>query len=157
MVIVYPNGESGPSVFRPHACTRKIHAHEMTSAQGEARKNRTIAFLMDKEIPYASSLPQLPPVENLQFKSQEDIARRAVALLIVIQFACDVAQRGGDIEESREFFTNMLRTYGVHEFLTEHEKFFLEAQHPGAQEAVNISWQYEAIGHLFGHWGLWKS
>lgn len=153
MVIVYPNGESGPSDFQPHACTRKIHAQEVTSAQGEARKIRTIAFLKKKNIPYAASLPQLPPVENLQFKSQEDIARRAVALLIVIQFACDVAQKG-DIEESREFFTNMLHTYEVHEFLTEHEKFFLEAQHPGAQEAVNISWQYEAYWTLIWALGL---
>lgn len=153
MVIVYPNGVSGPSDFRPYACTRKIHAHEVTSAQGEARKNRTIAFLTDKEIPYASSLPQLPPIENLEFKSQEDIARRAVALLIVIQFACDVVQNG-DIEGSREFFTNMLRTYEVHEFLTEHEKYFLETQHPSDQDAVNISWQYEAYWTLIWALGL---
>ncbi len=150
-VIVYPNGESGPSDFRPHACTRKINTHEVASAQGEVRKNKTIAFLTEREIPYAASLPQLSPLENLHFKSQEDIARRAVALLIVIQFACDVAQNG-DIEGSREFFTDMLHKYKVQPFLTEQERLFLGAQHPSTQEAVNISWQYEAYWTLI--WAL---
>ncbi len=152
-VIVYPNGESGPANFRPQACTRKIRSQEVTSEQGETRKNRTIAFLTDKAIPYVTSLPQLPPLEDCRFKSQEEIAKRAVALLIVIQFACDVAQNG-NIEESREFFTNMLCTYGVQESLTEHEKFFLESQHPSAQDAVNISWQYEAYWTLIWALGL---
>ncbi|WP_155593916.1 DUF4272 domain-containing protein [Lysinibacillus cavernae] len=153
VVIVYPNGESGPSDFRPHACTRKIKAQEITSAQGEARKNKTIAFLTNKEIPYAASLPQLPPLESYYFKSQEEIAKRAVALLIIIQFACDVAQNG-NIEESRDFFTNMLRKYEVQEWVTDHEKLFFEARNPSTQEAVNISWQYEAYWTLIWALGL---
>ncbi|WP_249712832.1 DUF4272 domain-containing protein, partial [Bacillus cereus] len=64
-----------------------INTHEVASAQGEVRKNKTIAFLTEQEIPYAASLPQLSPLENFHFKSQEEIARRAVDLLIVIQFA----------------------------------------------------------------------
>ncbi|MEK5233768.1 DUF4272 domain-containing protein [Lysinibacillus sp. FSL K6-0232] len=152
-VIVYSNGQSGPSNFRPHACTKMINAQEVTSAQGEARKNNTIAFLAEKEIPYVASLPQLPPVEDCAFKSQEDIAKRAVALLIAIQFACDVAQNG-NIEDSREFFLNMLHKYNVQQFLTDNEKSFLQAQYPDAQEAVNITWQYEAYWTLIWALGL---
>ncbi|MDM5250757.1 DUF4272 domain-containing protein [Lysinibacillus sp. G4S2] len=150
-VIVYPDGQSGPSDFRPHACTRKVTGQEVSSEEGEQRKNKTIAYLKEKAIPYTASLPQLPTIEACQFKNQEDIARRAVALLIVIQFACDVAQ-GGNVEESRDFFINMLRTYKVEDFLTSNERDFLQASEPDVQEAINISWQYEAYWTLI--WAL---
>ncbi|MEQ6354804.1 DUF4272 domain-containing protein [Lysinibacillus sp. M3] len=150
-VIVYPDGKSGPSNFRPQACTHKVMGQEVSSEEGEQRKNNTIAYLKERVIPYTASLPQLPPIEDCQFKTQEDIARRAVALLIVIQFACDVAQ-GGNVEESRDFFVNMLRTYKVENYLTENERDFLQALEPDVQEAINISWQYEAYWTLI--WAL---
>ncbi|OXS72821.1 hypothetical protein B1B04_14455 [Lysinibacillus sp. KCTC 33748] len=150
-VIVYPDGQSGPSNFRPHACTRKVMGQEVTSEEGEQRKNKTIAYLKEKAILYTASLPQLPAIEACQFKTKEDIARRAVALLIVIQFACDVAQ-GGNVEESRDFFINMLRTYKVENYLTENERDFLQASEPDVQKAINISWQYEAYWALI--WAL---
>ncbi|MBG9455588.1 hypothetical protein ABE61_16330 [Lysinibacillus sphaericus] len=150
-VIVYPDGQSGPSNFRPQACPRKVMGQEVSSEEGEQRKNNTIAYLKERAISYTASLPQLPPIEDCQFKTQEDIARRAVALLIVIQFACDVAQ-GGNVEESRDFFINMLRTYKVENDLTENERDFLQASEPDVQEAINISWQYEAYWTLI--WAL---
>ncbi|MFC9540333.1 DUF4272 domain-containing protein [Lysinibacillus sp. NPDC056959] len=150
-VIVYPEGQSGPSNFRPQACTHKVMGQEVSSEEGEQRKNNTIAYLKERAIPYTASLPQLPPIENCQFKTQEDIARRAVALLIVIQFTCDVAQCG-NVEESRDFFVNMLRTYKVENYLTENERDFLQASEPDVQEAINISWQYEAYWTLI--WAL---
>lgn len=146
-VIVYPDGQSGPSDFRPYACTRKVRGQEVTSEEGHQRKNKTIAYLKEKAIPYTESLPQLPPIEACQFKNKEAIARRAAALLIVIQFACDVAQ-GENVEESREFFINMLRKYEVEDILTDNERAFLYSQQPNAQEAINISWQYEAYWTL---------
>lgn len=150
-VIVYPDGQSGPSDFRPHACTRKVRGQEVSSAEGEQRKNKTLAYLQEKAIPYTASLPQLPTIEACQFKTREDIARRAVVLLIVIQFACDVAQ-GGNVEESRDFFIKMLRTYKVEDYLTSNERDFLQASEPDVQEAINISWQYEAYWTLI--WAL---
>lgn len=150
-VIVYPDGQSGTSNFRPQACTRKVMGQEVPSEEGEQRKNKTIAYLKERAIPYTASLPQLPPIEDCQFKTQEDIARRAVALLIVIQFACDVAQ-GGNVEESRDFFVNMLRTYKVKNYLTHNERDFLQASEPDVQKAINIAWQYEAYWTLI--WAL---
>lgn len=152
-VIVYPDGKSGSSNFRPHSCTRKVIGHEITSEEGEQRKNKTIAYLTESGIPFINSLPQLPPLVQCQFKTQEDIARRAVALLIVIQYACDVAQ-GEDINESKEFIVNMLNRFGVEEYLTENESKLLQADEPTMTEAVNISWQYEANWVLIWALGL---
>ncbi|MFJ7736934.1 DUF4272 domain-containing protein [Lysinibacillus sp. NPDC097287] len=153
LVIVYPDGKSGPAKFRPHGCTRKIMGHEVTSEEGEQRKNKTIVYLNEKGISFINSLPQLPPLAHYQFRTQEDIARRAVALLIVIQYACDVVQ-GGDIHESKDFFMNMLQRYGVDEYLTNKERDFFHTEEPNRQEAVDISWQYEAYWVLIWALGL---
>ncbi|QDQ00921.1 DUF4272 domain-containing protein [Lysinibacillus fusiformis] len=153
LVIVYPNGESGTSNFRPHSCTCKVIGQEVTSEEGELRKNKTVAYLNENAIPFIHSLPQLPPVEQCQFKAQEDIARRAIALLMVIQHACDVAQ-GENIQESKDFFINMLQKYGVEEYLTDNERDFLQAEEPSRQQAVTISWQYESYWVLIWALGL---
>lgn len=153
IVIVYPNGESGSANFRPHGCTKKVMGHEVPSDEGELRKNKTEAYLNENGISFNHSLPQLAPIEQCQFKTHEDIARRAVALLIVIQYACDVAQ-GDNIQESKDFFVNMLQRYDVREFLTDNESNFLQAEEPSRQEAVNISWQYEAYWVLVWALGL---
>ena len=154
-VIVYPDGQSGPSNFRPYACTQKVRGQEATSEEGHQRKNKTIAYLKENGIPYTDSLPQLPPIGACQLKAKEDIARRAVALLIVIQFACDVAQ-GENVEESRDFFINMLHKYEVEANLTDNERAFLYDQQPNAQDAINISWQYEAYWILIWVLGFVK-
>ncbi|MEH6944540.1 DUF4272 domain-containing protein [Bacillus sp. JJ722] len=153
LVIVYPDGKSGLSNFRPQSCTRKVIGQGITSEEGEQRKNKTIAYLTESGIPFIHSLPQLLPFVQCQFKTQEDIARRAVALLIVIQYACDVAQ-GEGIHESRDFFVNMLQRFGVDEYLTENESKLLQANEPTITEAVNISWQYEAYWVLIWALGL---
>lgn len=153
-VIVYSDGTSGPSNFRPHACTRKVMGDEITSGEGEQRKGKTIAYLKDHGIPFIDSLPQLPPLAQCQFKTQEDIARRAVALLIVIQYACDVAQGEEDIHGSKDFFMSMLQKYGVEHQLTENERKLLQDEEPMMQEAVNTSWQYEAYWALIWALGL---
>ncbi|MBG9794532.1 hypothetical protein ABD76_19345 [Paenibacillus dendritiformis] len=151
--IVYPDGTSGPADFTPRACTGKVMGPEMTSEEGERRKRASIAYIQERGIPVLESLPQLPPVAACQWKTQEDIARRAVALLIVIQYACDVTQ-GGDLEESKEFVMRMLRKFDVEDQVTEKERKLLQDAEPAEQEAVNIVWQYEAYWPLLWALGL---
>ncbi|MCS7463501.1 DUF4272 domain-containing protein [Paenibacillus doosanensis] len=150
-VIVYPDGASGPANFRPRACTGKVMGPERPSEEGERRKRASIDYIHGRGIPYLDSLPLLPPLAECQWKSQEEIARRAVALLIVIQYACDAAQ-GGDLAESRDFVLSTLRKFGVEDELTGNERHLLEAEEPSPQEAVNIAWQYEAYWPLI--WAL---
>lgn len=155
-VIVYPDGTSGPADFTPRACTNKVMGQEMTSVEGERRKRASIAYIQERGIPHLETLPLLPPAAACVWKSQEDIARRAVALLIVIQYACDVAQ-GGDLEESTDFVMRMLRKFEVEDQLTEKERKLLQDAEPVEQEAVNIVWQYEAYWTLIWALGLVES
>ncbi|EEK62655.1 hypothetical protein bcere0005_16870 [Bacillus cereus 172560W] len=152
-VIVFPDGSSGPSEFTPQACTNKIRGQNSTSTDGEKRKQKSISYLQDKGIPYIEGLPQLPPLTSIQLRSREEITKRAVALLIVIQYACDVAQEG-DLKTSKEFVMELLNQFDVVESLTMQERNFLNSEEPDEKEAIQIAWQYEAQWVLLWSIGL---
>lgn len=152
-VIVFPDGSSGPSEFTPHACTKIIMGQEGTSIDGEKRRQKSISNLQDKGIPYIEGLPQLPPLTSIQLRSREEITKRAVALLIVIQYACDVAQEG-DLKTSKEFVMELLKKFDVVESLTKQERDFLNSEQPDQKEAIQIAWQYEAQWVLLWSIGL---
>ncbi|NOU98689.1 DUF4272 domain-containing protein [Paenibacillus planticolens] len=151
-VIVHPDGTSGPADFRPRASTNKVLGPAAAASEdGERRKWASIDYIRERGIPHLDTLPQLLPAAKCLWKSQEEIAKRAVALLIVIQYACDVAQ-GGDLAASKDFVMNMLRKFGVENQLTVNERRLLEAEEPTPQVAINIAWQYEAYWPLI--WAL---
>lgn len=150
-VIVHPDGSSGPADFRPRACTSKVLGPESASEEGERRKRASIDYIRERGIPHLDTLPQLPPAAECLWKSQEEIARRAAALLIVIQYACDVAQ-GGDLAASKDFVLNILRKFGIENQLTGKERRLMEAEEPEPREAIHIAWQYEAYWPLI--WAL---
>lgn len=152
-VIVFPDGSSGPSEFTSQACTNKIRGQNSTSTDGEKRKQKSISYLQDKGIPYIEGLPQLPPLTSIQLRSREEITKRAVALLIVIQYACDVAQEG-DLKTSKEFVMELLNQFDVVESLTMQERNFLNSEEPDEKEAIQIAWQYEAQWVLLWSIGL---
>ncbi|CAM4520882.1 MAG: DUF4272 domain-containing protein [Paenibacillus macerans] len=150
-VIVYPDGRSDAADFSPRACTRKIRGEDRSTPEGAERKQSNLAYLKEKQIPYLEHLPELPPLSELKVKSREEIARRAAALLIVIQYACDVAQES-DLAESKAFVTGLLDQFGVADELTEAERELLEQAEPARQDAINLTWQYEAYWALL--WAL---
>ncbi|MCM3039440.1 DUF4272 domain-containing protein [Paenibacillus motobuensis] len=151
--IVHPDGSSGPADFRPHACTNKIMGPQKTSEEGAGRKQASISYIRDRGIPYLESMPELPSAAECNWKTPEEIARRATALLIVIQYACDVAQ-GEELGESKDFIINLLQKFGVEEQLTNKERELLQDENPTNQAAINITWQYEAYWALIWALGL---
>lgn len=155
-VIVYPDGTSDAADFSPRACTRKIRGEDRTTPEGWQRKETSLAYLKEKQVPYLESLPELPPLSELKVRSREEIARRAVALLIVIQYACDVAQEG-DLPASKAFVADLLDKFGVADELTGDERDLLAQEEPSRQAAINIAWQYEAYWALLWALGLLDS
>jgi len=152
-VIVHPDGSSGSADFMPHACTNKIMGPPMTSEEGAQRKQASNSYIRERGIPYLESMPELPPAAECKWKTPEKIARRAVTLLIVIQYACDVAQES-ELGESRDFINNLLRKFSLEDELTNNERELLQAEHPTNQAAINITWQYEAYWALIWALGL---
>jgi hypothetical protein len=118
------------------------------------RRNKSIEILKERGVPYFEQLPLREAEEEIKPRSAEAIARRAIACLLTIQVACDMAQ-GGDVENSREIITGILERFGVKDELTEKEKaFFDPKQTLDKQTVVNMSWRYEAYWSLLWVLGI---
>ncbi|WP_238917468.1 DUF4272 domain-containing protein [Clostridium sp. YIM B02555] len=116
----------------------------------EERKLKSIEILKLNQVPYMEGLPRIEDVNEIEVRSAEEIAKRAIACLIAIQVACDI-NNGENVEESREFFKGFLEKYGVSNELTEAEKKIIFGT-PEEQDVINMAWKYEAYWTLI--WAL---
>ncbi len=114
------------------------------------RKEKSIQILRANKVPYMEGLPAIEDVNEIEMRSAEEIAKRAISCLISIQVACDI-NSGENIEESREFFEGFLEKYKVKEELTDNEKEIIFGS-PDRQEVINMAWKYEAYWTLI--WAL---
>ena len=114
------------------------------------RKEKSIEILKANKVPYMEGLPVIEGVNEIEMRSAEEIAKRAIACLISIQVACDI-NSGENIEESREFFKSFLERYKVKEELTDNEKEIIFGS-PDKQAVINMAWKYEAYWTLI--WAL---
>ncbi|ARC86505.1 hypothetical protein U732_3302 [Clostridium argentinense CDC 2741] len=114
------------------------------------RKEKSIEILKANKVPYMEGLPVIEDANEIEMRSVEEIAKRAIACLISIQVACDI-NSGENIKESREFFEGFLEKYKVKEELTDNEKEIIFGS-PDIQEVINMAWKYEAYWTLI--WAL---
>ncbi|NOW91030.1 hypothetical protein BCD91_003053 [Clostridium beijerinckii] len=114
------------------------------------RKQKSIEILKSNKVPYMEGLPIIEDVTEIEVRSAEEIAKRAIACLVAIQVACDI-NSGENIEESREFFKGFLKKYEVKNELTEAEKKIIFGT-PDEQDVINMAWKYEAYWTLI--WAL---
>jgi hypothetical protein len=116
----------------------------------EERKLKSIEILKSNQVPYIEGLPRIEDVNEIEVRSADEIAKRAIACLIAIQVSCDI-NSGENIEESREFFKGFLEKYEVSNELTEAEKKIIFGT-PEEQDVINMAWKYEAYWTLI--WAL---
>lgn len=114
------------------------------------RKQKSIEILKANKVPYIEGLPLIEDINDIEVRSAEEIAKRAIACLISTQVACDI-NSGENIEESKEFFQGILDKYGVREELTDNEKKVIFGNLEN-QEVINMVWKYEAYWTLI--WAL---
>ena len=71
----------------------------------EKRRARSIEILKRKGVPYFEQLPVIESEEEINQRSSEEIAKRAIACLLAVQIACDVVNDNSNLEGAREFLT----------------------------------------------------
>jgi hypothetical protein len=125
----------------------KIQKRSMSPIE---RKQKSIEILKAKQVPFMEGLPMIEDVTEIEVRSAEEIAKRAIACLIAIQVACDI-KSGENVERSREFFKGLLEKYEVRNELTEAEKTIIFGT-PKDEDVINMSWKYEAYWTLI--WAL---
>jgi len=151
-VIVFPDGKKGDADFQPVAAEKMVIGTPFASEEGRIRKSASMEKLKALGIRTIDHLPELPPSDVASLPTRLEIAQRAATVLIIIQFACDVAYEQMAIEDARRATQENLEKYGLKRHLTKREKMFLSAPVPDRTEATQIIWHYEACWVLM--WAL---
>lgn len=122
----------------------------MTMKTPQQRKEASIHILKQHIIPYIDWLPVIESVEEIEARTAEHIAKRAIACLWVIQVACDLDNQKYD-DETQEFVFDVLSRMQVLDELTDKEKAILNRD-VSQQDVINMVWKYEAYWVLL--WAL---
>lgn len=112
----------------------------------QQRKEQSIEILKQRNIPYIDWLPVIESIEEVEVRTAESIAQRAIACLWVIQVACDI-DNGKYDDDIKDYVLNILTEMQVMDTLTENEKAILH-EDVSQQDVINMVWKYEA------HWIL---
>lgn len=116
------------------------------------RKQNSINKIRTQGIVYNPHLPMVESSADVKLKSLDEICQRAIASLLAIQLACDIAQ-GGDYQKSKKFFWELIERYGVQDKLLYKERKLFEGGYT-QQDAIDVSWTYECYWSLIWALGL---
>lgn len=119
----------------------------------EERRNISNAKIKKMGIACMENLPFLE--RSSELKDIDTICKRAIASLLSIQLACDIEQ-GNDYNESKEFFSNLLKEYGVEDCLLSKEKALFNNEYT-KQDVLDVAWTYEAYWSLLWALGFVKN
>ena len=118
----------------------------------EKRKEQSINKLKELNIDYLESLPTTYDASEVTIKDINEIAKRYIANIITIQVAFDILNES-DLNDSFNFFNDLLGKYDVRESLNDFEKAVFNNSLE-KEDLVNLTWQYEAINVLAWVLGL---
>lgn len=117
----------------------------------EERRAKNNSFIKSSGIACFENLPMIEDEIKEKFKDIDTICKRAITSLLIIQVACDA--NTGNYEEGREGIIKWLDKFGVKECLIPKEKALLDGEYT-KQDAIDISWTYEAYWSLVWALGL---
>ena len=122
----------------------KIEAME-SNATGAAleRRARSVARLKSEGVPVIEHLPAIEDAQDVKHRTKEEIAWRAMALLVV-------AVKGEGLEQP--IVEKIVKDYGLKEHFTPDEAAFIQQQSPTDHDRIQFAWRYEAAWTLL--WSL---
>jgi hypothetical protein len=108
-----------------------------------ARKNRSIDYCKQHEVPFINHLPYYPSEEETTLRSQEEIINRMMALFYFVFIA-----EGSNVEELNGFD----EAFQASQHLSPKEKAFIASDDRTELETVSAVWRYESLFVLL--WAL---
>jgi hypothetical protein len=113
------------------------------TANALARKERSDARLASEGVPVNKHLPAIEDVDQIKQRNKEEIAWRAMALLVV-------AAKGRGLEQAT--VENVVKDYQLDSHFTPAERAFVQNKSPTDHDRIQFSWRYEAAWTLL--WSL---
>jgi len=111
--------------------------------EARKRKERSEAVLRAEGVPINPHLPVIEIEAESRRRTREEIAVRALALLVV-------AVKGEGLEQ--EIVEEIVTAYGLAPSLTPNERAFVQNRSPSKHDRAQFSWRYEAAWTLL--WAL---
>lgn len=130
----------------PSLAERKERIESMgTNVVPEAlrRKERSENILRTEGVPVNKSLPVIETEKEAHYRSKDEVAHRALALLVV-------AVKGEGSEQPR--VDKVIKNYGLQSFFSTKERRFVDELSPSEHDRIQFSWRYEAAWVLL--WAL---
>lgn len=137
---------AGTSLAAPSLDDRKQKIQSMEQSASPAavqRKNRSEAVLHSEGVPVNKFLPAIEAEGEATHRSKDEVAFRALALLVV-------AVKGEGLEQP--IVDRLVKDYGLEKRFTPKEKAFIRNTAPSQRDRVQFTWRYEAAWVLL--WAL---
>lgn len=109
----------------------------------EQRKARSIAVLKREQVPYIEHLPTIETASEINPRTSEEVALRAIALAVVA-----VKGETGD----HPLGLDLVKQFNVRSALSPAERAFIDDPEPSEQTRVQFTWRYESLGVML--WAL---
>jgi hypothetical protein len=113
------------------------------SPEAMARKARSDKIMQAEGVPINKLLPAIESEQEAKRRTKEEIAYRALALLVV-------AVRGEGLEQPR--VEELVKEYSLGPHLTPKEQAFLKSAAPSEHDRIQFTWRYESAWTLL--WAL---
>ncbi|MGL6290984.1 MAG: DUF4272 domain-containing protein [Silanimonas sp.] len=113
------------------------------TTDSQARKSRSEARLRAEGVPINAHLPVIEDVDDVSRRTTEEIAWRALALLVV-------AVKGEGLEQP--VVEKIVADYGLGPHFSPNEAAFIRNPSPTEHERIQFTWRYEAAWTLL--WSL---
>lgn len=99
------------------------------------------------------NLPMIESSNEVTLKDIDTICKRAIACLLSIQVVYDIRKGQGD--QSKKAINNLLKKYGVEEYLNSKERKIFDGTY-SEQDLIDLDWEYETYWSLLWCLGIIK-
>ena len=113
------------------------------SVEALERKARSDSRLISEGVPVSKSLPAIEDSLEIKLRSKEEVAWRAMALLVV-------AVKGEGVEQ--KIVDEIVKDYGLEGHFTPAEAAFIKNPAPTEHDRIQFAWRYEGAWSLL--WAL---
>ncbi|MBO4981978.1 MAG: DUF4272 domain-containing protein [Lachnospiraceae bacterium] len=144
-VVLDQSGNSQLEWFMP--CEQPLPADFFNGAPASSlrRRDESLKLLRDRHIHVTEWLPLIESEEDAHFRTTEEIAGRAAALLIVALYSECLLGDKKTISEAREFVKPIIRSFHAEMYFSPKEKDYLENDDSSENEQIQFAWQYEPL------------
>lgn len=145
-LIIDAEGNNEVDDYTVQMSSKTFDEHIVSTAESEARKQRSIDAISTRGIATIEHLPTVPDSTQVSLRSTEVVARRALTLAAVAI--------KGELRHSEVSF-EILERFGIQpEDASPIERAFLQDEAPEEQAFINAIWRYESCNIMMWALGL---